>query len=561
MILSDYFNLTKSHFSLSSIFKMSLSNMLTKKIRLIFVLLLFTMSLIFVCIGTSFSFYNMGKVAVNAFNQTGITTIPLENYQYSIAPSGQVNHKESISDEEIDDFQKNYPLIQFVKSIMAYSEGNLLNFQESPKSLLDATNFTKITILDNNETIFPLVARSYPKNTGDVMVTDYMASMIVKYQLISGVKAAEDLIGKDIGSSLGKEPLIVTGIVKTDYEKYDYLNEESILEESGFLDQQTQIYQQMFMSQATYDETFQYSYLYLPTGQMQYIMTIPNNNIIKANLIGKMPSKDNEIDIAWSQLYHFVTENPQDTGLPSYLSNYLNSTITLDLSAYGLANEQFTIVGIYDDIDLSDYSSMFYFMFTRNVLDYLDTHYIGQNQLITLTAYLGNNKSENQSFVYSLSGSTVRHVTIFSDQFYSLRDSMKTTSNITDIIGLVFSLFASLLLFTFISNNINIKQKEIGLLRALGTKKFDIMKIYLIESLFILLIVNILSYIASVFIIRWVNKMSSLDWHFVVQFFYVNIESVFFTILLSLIIIVISTFLPLAKISKSTAINLRRKSV
>ncbi|MBQ7348857.1 MAG: ATP-binding cassette domain-containing protein, partial [Clostridia bacterium] len=65
------------------------------------------------------------------------------------------------------------------------------------------------------------------------------------------------------------------------------------------------------------------------------------------------------------------------------------------------------------------------------------------------------------------------------------------------IAGGVFGLFASLMLFNFISVSIENKKNEIGILRAVGARGVDVFKIYIIEALIITTLCLILSSVAS----------------------------------------------------------------
>ena len=124
-----------------------------------------------------------------------------------------------------------------------------------------------------------------------------------------------------------------------------------------------------------------------------------------------------------------------------------------------------------------------------------------------------------------------------------------------NIITLVFVLFTILLFSNFIYISITYSKKQIGILRALGTNKNDIIKIFLYESI----IVGIMSYIIS--IILWFISINLLNnslfgdktyilngivtnpWVPVIMFVY--------TIIISIIITIIS----LSKITKIKPID------
>ena len=67
------------------------------------------------------------------------------------------------------------------------------------------------------------------------------------------------------------------------------------------------------------------------------------------------------------------------------------------------------------------------------------------------------------------------------------------------------ALFASLLLFNFISVSINYKKKDIGILRALGARKIDVFKVFFSESMLIISVCFTLSVIFSLILSLWFN--------------------------------------------------------
>ncbi len=81
--------------------------------------------------------------------------------------------------------------------------------------------------------------------------------------------------------------------------------------------------------------------------------------------------------------------------------------------------------------------------------------------------------------------------------------SMKLLSRYIFVIALFFSLFAVLQLFNYINTNIMDNKKEIGILRSLGTSKFDIAKIYTIQGCMVAIVSYLLAlglcYLYSIF--------------------------------------------------------------
>lgn len=78
-------------------------------------------------------------------------------------------------------------------------------------------------------------------------------------------------------------------------------------------------------------------------------------------------------------------------------------------------------------------------------------------------------------------------------------------SNVFLWIGIVLAAFAALLLCNFISVSISYKKREIGILRAVGARGFDVFKIFFSESFFITFICLIISLIVTLFLCQFLN--------------------------------------------------------
>ncbi len=73
------------------------------------------------------------------------------------------------------------------------------------------------------------------------------------------------------------------------------------------------------------------------------------------------------------------------------------------------------------------------------------------------------------------------------------------------VAGGIFGLFASLMLFNFISVSISSKSKEIGILRAVGARRADVFKIFIAEALIITMTCFIISAVLSYLLCMYMN--------------------------------------------------------
>ena len=124
-----------------------------------------------------------------------------------------------------------------------------------------------------------------------------------------------------------------------------------------------------------------------------------------------------------------------------------------------------------------------------------------------------------------------------------------------NIITLVFALFTILLFSNFIYISISYSKKQIGILRALGTNKNDIIKIFLYESIIVGVIAYIISIILWFIAINLLNNSLFGDKTYILNGIVTNpwvpVIMFIYTIIISIIITIIS----LSKITKIKPID------
>lgn len=120
------------------------------------------------------------------------------------------------------------------------------------------------------------------------------------------------------------------------------------------------------------------------------------------------------------------------------------------------------------------------------------------------------------------------------------------------IVSLVFVLFTYLLFFNFISVSISYCKKEIGILRALGARTFDVIKIFGYESLIIGFISYLLSIGGWLVVCRILNNSLFGDYYFILNGI---ITHPFIPIMMLLFVIFISLFVTVTSVTKITKVK------
>lgn len=156
------------------------------------------------------------------------------------------------------------------------------------------------------------------------------------------------------------------------------------------------------------------------------------------------------------------------------------------------------------------------------------------NDVLTLVDVIG----EDDSF-YSAESMVCRNVD-------SLTGILSVLTNVFLYGGLVFALFASLLLFNFISATVSYKKREIGILRAVGARRIDVFYIFFSESIIVMLVCILLSCIGGAILTSVMNGVLLYGISAIVSFRAITfgVVNVLIMFAMALAVAFLGTFLP-----------------
>ncbi len=218
------------------------------------------------------------------------------------------------------------------------------------------------------------------------------------------------------------------------------------------------------------------------------------------------------------------------------------------------------LVGFYDDI-LSDSQ---YPAYTSGVFfnEVIETHHL--YPLYGAIAVLSSNRIEDHKLI--------DEVTNLQNQFYFIgTNPILTTALIYEkvlsdfsaillYIGIILALVSTLQLFNMITSSISMKKKEIGILRAIGARMKDVMKIFYSEALMIGLFSAILAILLNVVIITSANQFFMTQYGTSVKLLIFGYRQVVIIVLMVLISATLSTLLPVYFYAKKNPIDTIRLS-
>lgn len=169
---------------------------------------------------------------------------------------------------------------------------------------------------------------------------------------------------------------------------------------------------------------------------------------------------------------------------------------------------------------------------------------------ITKTEYTQNQienlLSDFDSYNYEMTNNTYKQLTIYLMLIEALETAFLST-------GVVFSIFAALMLLNFIASSISSKTKEIGILRAIGARGNDLFKIFFSEAGVVAALCAGLGIVVSALICWRLNVVMARDVG--IQLLNFGILNILSIILGSLVIASIGTFLPVWRASRRSPVD------
>ena len=124
------------------------------------------------------------------------------------------------------------------------------------------------------------------------------------------------------------------------------------------------------------------------------------------------------------------------------------------------------------------------------------------------------------------------------------------------IVSMIFILFTFLLFSNFITLSISYSKKEIGILRSLGARNVDIIKIFVYESLFIGLISWIISMVGFFIICHFLNQSLFGNSYFIMRGIIMHPLIPIITLALTIFIALFVTTAPITRITKIKPIDI-----
>lgn len=138
-----------------------------------------------------------------------------------------------------------------------------------------------------------------------------------------------------------------------------------------------------------------------------------------------------------------------------------------------------------------------------------------------------------------------------------LSDVLSIMANVFLYGGIVFAVFAALLLFNFISATVSYKRREIGILRAVGARRADVFRIFFAESFVVMLICVLLSCVGGAVLTFVMNGVMIAGISASISFRAISfgIVNILIILAVSLVVAFLGTFLPVYRAAMKNPVD------
>ena len=558
--------LKESHLPFLFALKLAWNNLKRYPKKCILTIILFFISLLCCILLINSSLFNSTSLAIKLMNLN-------ENYNIEVHKINYVQNtkwKEEWQTAE-DQYLKNiysgttnpiYELYDFTTPLTFY-----LNTPQEPSKLFPTTpNITSYVEIKDPKILTNLTG-SIPTSSNEIVIHEYLADYIINY----GIKEKngswipqneEELLSKTHPIYLGDNEVYISGILKeeTSYTEESLEDETTYAAYQNYIQKASTVYVKGFTNEVKLNQTKEstLNQFTLASDHQQKLSftaldTLQENEsllTIDALILGN--SKFKEAYEEYLNANPLSTEEETKLWANNYLKQYQTECNLFFQDFLNYQNIPITvkIIGIADENILSSSLVEKYMTTGKRKTGVL----IHEENSHTLKKLLSNlnfqvtflNVGENP---YEVSSNMISITNEVSTLYNTLKKGIS-------FLALAFTAFTFLLLLNIVDDTVRYSKKEIGVLRALGTSKKDIFKIFAIETSTITLLSYILSFIGWFILITCLNNWYSSIYSAKAIAFYTSIYTPILTLLLSLGLALCITLLTLEHINKLKPIKL-----
>ena len=558
--------LKESHLPFLFALKLAWNNLKRYPKKCILTIILFFISLLCCILLINSSLFNSTSLAIKLMNLN-------ENYNIEVHKINYVQNtkwKEEWQTAE-DQYLKNiysgttnpiYELYDFTTPLTFY-----LNTPQEPSKLFPTTpNITSYVEIKDPKILTNLTG-SIPTSSNEIVIHEYLADYIINY----GIKEKngswipqneEELLSKTHPIYLGDNEVYISGILKeeTSYTEESLEDETTYAAYQNYIQKASTVYVKGFTNEVKLNQTKESTLnQFTLAGDHQQKLSFTaldtlqeNESLLTIDALILGNSKFKEAYEEYLNANPLSTEEETKLWANNYLKQYQTECNLFFQDFLNYQNIPITvkIIGIADENILSSSLVEKYMTTGKRKTGVL----IHEENSHTLKKLLSNlnfqvtflNVGENP---YEVSSNMISITNEVSTLYNTLKKGIS-------FLALAFTAFTFLLLLNIVDDTVRYSKKEIGVLRALGTSKKDIFKIFAIETSTITLLSYILSFTGWFILITCLNNWYSSIYSAKAIAFYTSIYTPILTLLLSLGLALCITLLTLEHVNKLKPIKL-----
>ena len=568
------FSLTKSRLPFKECLHFALTSLKSNKVKLFFTVILTMISLVFMGISVNTSMFDKNILATDTLIENNETYYDI-SYVNIINSTYRTKEELPMTDEIISDFEKENN-VTANPMYYIYDNNSILSFEpiNDKDTIIPITTYVEI----KDDKLLSNIIGTIPKTNNEIAIHKYLADNIME----KGIKdingnlfkptSYDNLVNSRRELPFGLNNVIIVGIIDDDNSRYKDLSNQTISQDysSYYINKAYTIYgKNLDLKFNTTDEALLNNAVInedkvLKDGGISGIKVYNNNgdvitpitNLTSDEVIVSLNYLQEYVDGFKEELDIYLANNSGEYNelLSTFITNYITTNnLTVPFETH------YNTKGYYKDLKITGVSLTDNYI-SKDYLEEIKSEAV-HKELISFRVYDNNETSllkifrKYPSYEDDARGKTLFITMPYSDDINSLAYIYSFLNKYINIVTLVFILFTILLFSNFIYVSINYSKKQIGILRALGTNKGDIIRIFLYESL----TVGIISYIVS--IILWFIIIGILNnsifgnrgfiFNGIVTHPLVPILMFIYTIIISIIITIIS----LSKITKIKPID------
>ncbi len=556
-ILKEKNNIGAHYKNKFNIMKFTFINLFTNKKQIIRNVIIFMLSFLFIIISSI--------VFTTNYNYLEADTMSLENEDlmvfdvYEELSSGGYGPKyDGFTNDDIDYLEKKLPDKKLIEAKTININGENLKFDfddNHVKPPYFSLYFGEMTFFDA-ENLENVSFGKKPNKDNEIVINSYMADYFIEF----GVKSTqgeyykpknyEEIINGKVELMLGNQPVTISGIVDLQIDEYKYLKKEKDCKTDceKFENKIYYLKDNVYVNKDFFE-------LYNRENTIIneiYRFYIDKNYTDKSiNYCNQIIVSDGEMHATANGVFHTLTRgeiiiNNEVASALNILDDYLDKEITFYTYRHGNGKKseiKFIVKGLSNDDNI--------YVSKDDVSDYLVERFVTSNVIIHETDK--RNASKILEDFPKIHGENKYKVsTRFSDKFDNVDEEKLILTFVLLTATFIFSVIAVIYLVSYILNSVSYHKREVAILKSLGIDNKNIWMSFLVETVMVVFMSFIVSFLPFVGIRSFVNKIITSRIGFKVNL--IRIDAIIF-ILVLLVFLLVTVIVSLWAFRKIRKVN------